>query len=250
MFIGTWLPTRLLLGKPMEIGHALLKKRHEQECVMSIITVATSKGGAGKTTLAQIITGTVAKRGLRVAAIDADYNHSLTDWVRTFGRYPISVETELNETKIIPLAEKLAETHDLVVIDTAGAAMQATVFAIGCADLVLIPCQLSSADVVEAAKTSQLVQSAAAMTRQEILTRVVLTDYQAKTVVAGHVERELEACGLKILETRLHRLVAFKEMTFTGEVPGEGAAAAQANALLDEVAALGALPLIPIELVS
>jgi chromosome partitioning protein len=217
---------------------------------MSIITIATSKGGAGKTTLAQLITGTVATRGFRVAAIDADYNHSLADWVRTFSRYPITVETELNETKIIPLAERLGETHDLVVIDTAGAAMQATVFAIGCADLVLIPCQLSSADVVEAAKTNKLVESAAAMTRQEIPTRVVLTDYQAKTVVAGHVERELEACGLTALETRLHRLVAFKEMTFTGEVPGEGPAAAQVAALLSEIAALGALPFLSMKLAS
>lgn len=64
------------------------------------------------------------------------------------------------------------------------------------------------------------------------------------------MERELEACGLKTLETRLHRLVAFKEMTFTGEVPGEGPAAAQVNALLGEVATLGVLPLMAIELAS
>ena len=67
------------------------------------------------------------------------------------------------------------------MIDTAGAAMQATVFAIGCADLVLIPCQLSSSDVVEASQTQKLITSAAAMTRQTILSRVVLTDYQADT---------------------------------------------------------------------
>lgn len=217
---------------------------------MSIITIATSKGGAGKTTLAQVIIGTIARRGFKVAAIDADYNHSLADWVRTFQPEGVTVETELNETKIIPLAERLSETHDLLVIDTAGAAMQATVFAIGCADLVLIPCQLSSSDVVEAAKTQQLIASAAAMTRQTIPSRVVLTDYQAKTVVAGHVERELASCGLQMLEAKLHRLVAYKEMTFTGDVPGEGAAAAQVAALLDEIAALGALPFLSMKLAS
>lgn len=217
---------------------------------MSVITIATSKGGAGKTTLAQLVSGTLAGKGFRVAVIDADYNHSLADWVRTFDRYPITVETELNETRIIPLVERLAESHDLVVIDTAGAAMQATVFAIGCADLVLIPCQLSSADVVEAAKTRRLVASAAAMTKQDIPTWVVLTDYQAKTVVAGHVERELAACGLDVLEARLHRLVAFKEMTFTGDVPAEGAAALQVGALMAEVAALGALPFLSMKLAS
>ena len=209
---------------------------------MSIITIATSKGGAGKTTLAQLIAGTVAQKGYRVAVIDADYNHSLSDWLHTFDIYPITAETELDETKIIPLAERLAETHDLVVIDTAGAATQATVFSIGCADLVLIPCQLSSADIVEASKTNQLVQSAAAMTRQEITARVVLTDYQAKTIIAGHVEEELTACALTVLRTRLHRLVAFKEMTFTGKVPRSGLAAELADHMLDDIAELGALP--------
>ena len=133
---------------------------------MTIITIATSKGGAGKTTLAQLLIGAIAGRGFRVAVIDADYNHSLADWVGIFKRYPVEVATELNETRIIPLAADLNERNDLLVIDTAGAAMQATVFAIGCADLVLIPCQLSSADVVEAAKTQRLIASAAAMSRR------------------------------------------------------------------------------------
>ena len=217
---------------------------------MSIITIASSKGGAGKTTLAQLISGTISAKGYSVAAIDADFNHSLADWVRTFERYPIKIATELNETKIIPLAEALADQHDLLVIDTAGAALQATVFAIGCADLVLIPCQLSSADVVEAAKTRQLVQSAATMTRQEIPARVVLTDFQPKTVIAGHVERELAACGLETLTTRLHRLVAFKEMTFTGDVPESGLAREQVEALLAELSELGALPFMTMKLAS
>lgn len=217
---------------------------------MSIITIATSKGGAGKTTLAQCITGTVAGRGHSVAAIDADYNHSLADWITTFKRYPITVETEIDETQIIPQAETLSEAHDLLVIDTAGAAMQATIFAIGCADLVLIPCQLSSADVVEAAKTKHLVESAARMSRQEIPVRVVLTDYQPSTVIAGHVERELESCGLEPLVTRLHRLVAFKEMTFTGDVPVTGSAGAQINALIDEIAGIGAFPFLGMKMAS
>jgi len=217
---------------------------------MTIITIATSKGGAGKTTLAQLLIGAIAGRGYRVAAIDADYNHSLADWVTTFGRYPVEVAKELNETRIIPLADEMQERSDLLVIDTAGAAMQATVFAIGCADLVLIPCQLSSADVVEAAKTARLIASAAAMTRQTIPSRVVLTDYQPKTVIAGHVERELASCGLTPLETRLHRLVAYKEMTFTGDVPTDGPAGHQLDQLVEELQALGALPFLTMKLAS
>jgi len=217
---------------------------------MTIITIATSKGGAGKTTIAQILAGSIASRGHSVAAIDADYNHSFSDWITTFRQYPISVERELDETKIIPLADRLAEQNDLLIIDTAGAAMQATVFAIGCADLVLIPCQMSSADVVEASKTKQLIESAAAMTKQQILSRVVLTDYQPKTVIAGHVENELTSCGLEILPTKLNRLVAFKEMTFSGEVPNTGSAKVLIDSLLDDIDALDALPFLSMKLAS
>jgi len=55
---------------------------------------------------------------------------------------------------------------------------------------------------------------------------------------------------LQLLEAKLHRLVAYKEMTFSGEVPGEGAAAAQVAALIEEIATLGALPFLAMKLAS
>ncbi len=209
---------------------------------MSIITIATSKGGAGKTTVAQVIAGAACERGLSVGAIDADYNHSLSDWVRTFKTYPIDVHHELDETNIVPLAGELEDKHDLVVIDTAGAAMQATVFAIGCADLVLVPAQLSSADVVEAVKTIRLVESAAKMTKREILARVILTDYQPYTNIAAHTESELTAAGVPVMKTKLRHLVGFKEMTFNGSVPGYGGAGQHVLKLMSELTAMGIIP--------
>jgi chromosome partitioning protein len=208
---------------------------------MSIITMATSKGGAGKTTVAQVLLGALASRGYHVAAIDADFNHTLSNWARTFAAYPIDVQTELDETKIVPLAAELEAGRDAVVIDTAGAAAQATVFAIGCADLVIVPIQLSSSDVVEAIKTIRLVRSASEMTRREILARVLFTDYQPNTNIAAHTEREVKRYGLPTMRSKLHRLVAFKEMTFTGEVPAAGAAGAQVEELLGELGELGIL---------
>lgn len=209
---------------------------------MSIITIATSKGGAGKTTLAEILCGAASRDGLSVGAIDADYNHSLSDWVRTFGTYPIDIRQELDETALVPVAGDLEARNDLVVIDTAGAAMQATVFAIGCADLVLIPVQLSSADVVEAVKTLRLVQSAAAMTKRDIPARIVLTDYQPFTNIAAHTESELEKSGVPVLPTKLKRLVGFKEMTFTGEVPEKGPAGEVVRRLIADLGHLGVWP--------
>jgi chromosome partitioning protein len=157
---------------------------------VSIITIATTKGGAGKTTLARLILGRSALSGLRAAAIDAAFNHTLTDWVSTAARSPMTIRHELNETKIVPLVAELHDSHDVVVIDTAGAASQATIFAIGCADLVLVPIAPSAADIVEAIKTVNLIKSASQMMRREVAARVVLTGVQPGTNIAEHVEKE------------------------------------------------------------
>ncbi len=209
---------------------------------MSIITVATSKGGAGKTTIAAVILGALCERGYQVAALDADLNRTLCNWVEVFAKYPITAKAELDETQIVSLAGELEDTHDLVVIDTAGASMQATVFAIGCADLVLVPIQLSSSDVVEAIKTVKLVESASGMVKREIPARVIFTDYQPKTNVAAHTEGEAKKYKLPMMKAKLNRLVGFKEMTFTGRVPRGGTAGAQITVLLKELKGLGVLP--------
>ena len=209
---------------------------------MSIITVATTKGGAGKTTLARLILGRTAQMGLKPAAIDADFNRTLTDWATAFAKPPLTVRHELDETKIVQLVSELHEAHDLIVIDTAGAASQSTIFAIGCADLVLVPIAQSSADVIEGIKTVNLVKSASQMMGKEIPRRVVLTAVQPGTNVADHIEQEIASAGLPVLRTRLHRLVAFQEMSFTGLAPASGLAGVQCSRFLDDLEALGALP--------
>jgi chromosome partitioning protein len=209
---------------------------------MSIITIATSKGGAGKTTIARLILGRLSLSGLRTAAVDADFNHTLTDWVRTASKHAITVENELDETQIVSLVSRLHDAHDVVVVDTAGAAAQATIFAIGCADLVLVPIQTSSADIVEAIKTVNLIKSAALMMKRDVTARVIMTAYQPGTNISAHIENEVAKAKLPVMETKLHRLVAFQEMSFTGLVPTSGLAGLQCMNLLDEIQALGALP--------
>jgi chromosome partitioning protein len=214
---------------------------------MTIITTATSKGGAGKTTIGRVLVGRLALRGYRVAVVDACATRALTDWVETAWKppasaAPVTIVHELDETKIVPLVSSLHETHDVVLIDTAGAPNQATVFAIGCADLVLVLSQLSSADVVEAIKTMNLIKSAGLMMKKDILARVLLTAYKPKTNISEHIEREYEKAALPIMKAKLTDIVLFQEMTFTGVVPVSGTAGWQCSKLIDEIEELGALP--------
>ncbi len=79
------------------------------------------------------------------------------------------------------------------------------------------------------------------MVRRKIPAMVVFTDYQPNTNVSTHTEREVEKYGLTMLRTKLNRLVAFKEMTFTGIVPTTGKAGALVGLFLDELEELGGI---------
>jgi len=177
---------------------------------MSIITMATTKGGAGKTTLGQLIIGAVHNFGYTVGVIDTDENGTLHSWLEDSNHMAIESKHITDETKIVAEAKKLDRKYDMVVIDTAGIRNQATIFAVGCADLVLIPVQMSKADVVEAVKTYKLVRSAGAMAEKIIPARVVFTDYTPKTNVGKQVRKKVSKHELPAMKTRLHHLVAYK----------------------------------------
>lgn len=205
---------------------------------MSIITLATTKGGAGKTTLARLILGRMAIDGMRLAAVDADFNHTLADWLTSCAKFPVTVVHELNDQSIGPLAIELQENHDIVIIDTAGAASHSALHAMAHSDLVLIPIQTSFADIVEAIKTHKLIE----LLRRPVPARVVLMSVQPATNIAEHIAAHVRKAGLPLLKTHLSRLGAFQEMSFTGLVPTNGIAGQQTTALLEEIAELGVLP--------
>lgn len=209
---------------------------------MSIITTATTKGGAGKTTVAQMIIGTVHDMGYSVGVIDTDENQTLANWLKSASNMAIDYRLVLDESKVVEEAQKMNRKHNLVIIDTPGAQSQSTVFAIGCADLVIVPLQLSKGDVVQAQRTYDLVRSTANLTNRSIKSRLLFTDYTPKTKLAKKVRQRVKDADLPTFKTRFHHLVAFKELTFTGKVPNKGTAGAQGQLLVQEIEQLGVLP--------
>jgi len=80
------------------------------------------------------------------------------------------------------------------------------------------------------------------MLRRELPVYAVLTAVQPGTNIAEHVEREVAKANLPVFPTRLHRLVAFQEMSFTGIPPTSGVSGVQTTNFLDELETLGAWP--------
>jgi len=210
---------------------------------MTVITVASSKGGPGKTTVAQIIVGTLASEGVAVVALDADPTRGLSRWASRLYEGPAFVcHHEADEVRLAKLVDQATQEADVVLIDTAGFGNRAATVAMTAADGVLVPLLPGEGDVTEAARTVDLVAGVASAARREILARVILNRVRPSTALSKHALAE--AASLPRLKATLTDLVAYGEMGFSGRMPG-GKAGAEIAALMAELRTLGWLPALP-----
>src|SRR4051812_41181625 len=147
----------------------------------TIITVAQSKGGAGKTSLVQLLAPNLAALGYRVAVLDTDRNQNFRDWHQ--GAYegePITCASEVDHVQVVDRASELAEEHDIVLVDTAGFENLTAASAIGMADFVLIPCMADRGSIRETIRTAKQVASLARMARRSIPYSVVRTRWEER----------------------------------------------------------------------
>jgi chromosome partitioning protein len=245
-----------------------------QERKIPIVSLASTKGGVGKTTLAYVLATEVARRLAhatsvgapapgalpagssaaiwrgRVTCIDADPNRTLAQVLHlTKDRLITCVESD-SERLLTDLRRAQAEA-DLVVIDLEGTANQAMLYAAGKSDLVLVPAQPSRFDVVEAVKTVGVVRKAADLVGRDIAHRVVLSRTPVlRQRVADHSRAQFVRAGLPLLPVELVQRAAFQSMTYTGKPPwrqdGGEQAAANVASLVDEVLGIIGLHLPPV----
>jgi chromosome partitioning protein len=221
-----------------------------------IVSLASTKGGVGKTTLAYVLVTEVARRlalnlaagpaGMawrgRVTCIDADPNRTLAQILR-LTKDPLITCVESDSDRLLGDLRHAQAESDLVVIDLEGTANQAMLYAAGKSDLVLVPAQPSRFDVVEAVKTIGVVRKAADLVGRDIAHRVVLSRTPVlRQRVADHSRAQFVRAGLPLLPVELVQRAAFQSMTYTGKPPwlqdGGEAAAANVVSLVDEVLAI------------
>lgn len=212
---------------------------------MSVITFASSKGGAGKTTSAIVLATTLAKRG-RVCVIDADPAGRLTAWAKK-SDLPSSLTLFrcISEREIHDAIDRAQEGHDFVVIDLEGAASRLNAFAMGESDLVVIPMGDEQQDAEAAIETLDQVSLQARATRREIPVRILFA--RTKAAVKSRLAKSLnEQVRAKIgaFTTELHDRSAYSalhnyggmlEDLPGGEVSGIEKAIGNADLLAHEV---------------
>ncbi len=209
---------------------------------MPVLTIASSKGGPGKTTVAMLLAGALAAEGGTVLVLDADPTQALSRWaVNTYEGPPIETLAEVDEAQLAHIINERAEAAHLVIVDTAGFGNRAATVAMTSADAIIVPSLAGEADVTEAEKTIRLAGGLARAARRDIPARVLLNRVK-RTQLARHAAQELASAGLPRIETTLSDLVVYGELSYSGRIPTSGAAAVELAALVAELRGLGWLP--------
>ncbi|MEO1015108.1 MAG: ParA family protein [Pseudomonadota bacterium] len=206
-----------------------------------IVTVAQRKGGAGKTTLCCQLTAALAGRGLSVAAIDMDDQRSLARWAETratrLGELDFALQTANGYS--ISAGVRRARNAEIVLLDTPPSVEPAVARAIGLADLVLAPMQLSPLDLDASLPTARIIGDA----RKQAL--FVINRAPPRARVADRIRAEIARYELPVAGVELGSRAAFAESIADGrgvvETDPRGRAAQEITALTDEVLAIAGL---------
>lgn len=209
-----------------------------------VITVAQQKGGSGKTTLAANLAVALVKRGHSVAVLDSDPQGSLGRWFmerreRMGGEPGLDFGTA-SAWGVGYECEKLAATHDFVLVDTPPKVDSDLRPALRGSDLVIVPVSTSHLDLWA---TESILEMAERVGRPALL---VLNRASRRARLTAQVIAELETLDTPRTQAVLGNRVVFAEVLGNGtgvsEAAANGPAAAEIEALLDEIGAvLGAI---------
>lgn len=216
---------------------------------MPTIVFANPKGGAGKTTSALILATEIA-RSAPVTIIDADPNHPISDWAKLPGKpNAITVVSEVSENNILDAIDDAAERTPFVVVDLEGTASTVVAYAIGRADLVIIPLQAKQLDGKQAARAIDLVKRQEKAFRKTIPHAVVMT--RTSTAIRSRAFKaivdQLREHKVPVLDVELIERAAFDSFIAFGgtlsdldpnEVSGVDKALTNARAYASAVIAL------------
>lgn len=158
---------------------------------MPVISFASSKGGAGKTTSAIILATTLATKH-RVELIDADPARRLMSWAKK-GTLPgrLTVVASEGERDIHNEIDRAKERAEFVILDLEGAATRLNAFAMGESDLVIIPMGDEQPDAEGAIETLAQLALEARNLRREIPVRVLFC--RTKAAVKSRLEKSLNS---------------------------------------------------------
>lgn len=202
-----------------------------------ILTVAQQKGGAGKTTLVAHLAVAFAQMGRSVATLDIDPQGSLTRWHEARAALgdgaPAVEHSQVTGWRTANEVDRLARTHDLVVIDSPPHMETEARLAVRAARLVLVPVQPSPMDLWATRPTLE-------MARQEkVPVLLVLNRMPPRARLADALVADIARLGAPVADSRIGNRIGYAAALAKGRSVTEdgrsGRAADEMQALAGEV---------------
>ena len=187
----------------------------------SVIVISTTKGGAGKTTLALCLAAQWHTDKKSVGVIDADPQESLASVIGD-AKMPIGLHAEPGHEKLTAAVAELRGKYDRLIVDTAGFQNRTALYAMAEADLVLIPCRTARVDIDQLVKTYKLIREIERTPERggrPLTLRAVVTQANPRTMVAAWTRKALDEAGIPMTKTEVSNRAIYQEISFTGDLP-------------------------------
>ena len=220
----------------------------ENKLSSTVITVASSKGGVGKSTVCICLAGAFATHGRSVHVLDLDDTQTVSRWHRQHVAVLPNITAEAVSPQDFGVRYKLAAaTADLILIDVAGAYEKTMLQAMARSSLVIVPAQPSEPDLHEATKVVRDLADLNESFSGAVPCRLLLNQIDPlDPMYQRHAMAEVVRLGLPRFETALGRRAPYREVFMTGQVPHAAdrtrepvrKAVAEIDALLAEITAI------------
>ena len=203
-----------------------------------ILTIAQQKGGAGKSTLAAHLALAWALKRKSVALVDIDPQQSLAAW---YDQREITLGADQTQItfasatgwRAAGVVEKLAKTHDYVLIDSPPHADTDARVAVRAADLVLVPVQPSPLDVWAALPTLEMA------VKEKSAVLLVLNRVPPRANLTAQMITKLGGYKVTVAKSTIGNRVAFADAMVSGrtalETKASSVAAKELRALANEL---------------
>lgn len=192
-----------------------------------IITFATSKGGAGKSTACIGLSGVMAAHQYKVHIIDLDETGTTTRWFSTGERAGCNPEN-ITVQQCVPddlrdLLKRLkdiSDAPDIIMVDIAGAYEKAMLQAMNRSDLVIIPAQASEPDIFEAQRVRRDLGDLNEERSKPVPYRLLVTVFKSlDTPIQKHAITQIGELAFERFQTVMTDRSPYKEIFVTGGVP-------------------------------
>jgi chromosome partitioning protein len=188
---------------------------------MPVITVASPKGGAGKSTASVILGTELAHAGAEITILDCDPNRSITIWADRAPLPPrITVRSDVGESEIVRTIKQQDADGRIVIVDLEGVASRLVSRAISQADLVLTPMRATTLDATIGVRALALINEEEEALGRPIRHAVVFTMTRAiKSKQHTAIEASLKGQGVDIINPPLMERAAFSALfEFGGDI--------------------------------